>query len=175
MHGSELKDGQHSTPEEDPRPKLWPRVLGSLAIVGVMVGMMIGRLTAPTPVELQQVDVLPGGLVVWFSAEPKLHGELVDGTLGLLFDARGKVQSGQLTFNGKSVNWRVRDTDGGTYEYFQGMGLGELISKVEKVDDNTVRFELTRPESPFLADLALDSRLAARAARSPWIFSMRQF
>ncbi|NMY53891.1 hypothetical protein [Pseudomonas sp. WS 5051] len=113
MHGSELKDGQHSTLEEDPRPKLWPRVLGSLAIVGVMVGMMIGRLTAPNPVELQQVDVLPGGLVVWFSAEPKLHGELVDGTLGLLFDARGKVQSGQLTFNGKSVNWRVRDTDGG--------------------------------------------------------------
>ena len=113
MHGSELKDGQHSTPEEDPRPKLWPRVLGSLAIVGVMVGMMIGRLTAPTPVELQQVDVLPGGLVVWFSAEPKLHGELVDGTLGLLFDAKGKVQNGQLVFNGKSVNWRLRDTDGG--------------------------------------------------------------
>ena len=113
MHGSELKDGQHSTPEEDPRPKLWPRVLGSLVIVGVMVGMMIGRLTAPTPVELQQVDVVAGGLVVWFSDEPKLHGELVDGTLGLLFDARGKVQSGQLTFNGKSVNWRVRDTDAG--------------------------------------------------------------
>ncbi|NNB53399.1 hypothetical protein [Pseudomonas fragi] len=113
MHGSELKDGQHSTPEEDPRPKLWPRVLGSLAIVGVMVGMMIGRLTAPTPVELQQVDVLPGGLVVWFSAEPKLHGELVDGTLGLLFDAKGKAQNGQLVFNGKSVNWRLRDTDGG--------------------------------------------------------------
>ncbi|NNA86538.1 hypothetical protein HBN81_16110 [Pseudomonas fragi] len=113
MHGSELKDGQHSTPEEDPRPKLWPRVLGSLAIVGVMVGMMIGRLTAPTPVELQQVDVLPDGLVVWFSAEPKLHGELVDGTLGLLFDAKGKAQNGQLVFNGKSVNWRLRDTDGG--------------------------------------------------------------
>ena len=78
-----------------------------------MVGMMIGRLTAPEPIELQQVDVLEDGLVVWFNDEPKLHGELVDGTLGLLFDARGKVQSGQLTFNGKSVNWRVRDTDGG--------------------------------------------------------------
>ena len=113
MHGSELKDGQHSTLEEDPRPKLWPRVLGSLAIVGVMVGMMIGRLTAPTPVELQQVDVLPGGLVVWFSAEPKLHGELVDGTLGLLFDAKGKLQNGQLMLNGKNVNWRLRRTDGG--------------------------------------------------------------
>jgi len=113
MHGSELKDGQHSTPEEDPRPKLWPRVLGSLVIVGVMVGMMIGRLTAPTPVELQQVDVVAGGLVVWFSDEPKLHGELVDGTLGLLFAAKGRPQNGQLTFNGKSVNWRVRDTDAG--------------------------------------------------------------
>ena len=113
MHGSELKDGQHSTPEEDPRPKLWPRVLGSLAIVGVMVGMMIGRLTAPTPVELQQVDVLGNGLVVWFSDEPKLHGELVDGTLGVLFDAKGKPQNGQLMLNGKNVNWRVRDTDAG--------------------------------------------------------------
>ncbi len=113
MHGSELKDGQHSTPEEDPRPKLWPRVLGSLAIVGVMVGMMIGRLTAPTPVELQQVDVLANGLVVWFSDEPKLHGELVDGTLGVLFDAKGKPQNGQLMLNGKNVNWRVWDTDAG--------------------------------------------------------------
>ncbi|ALE90141.1 hypothetical protein [Pseudomonas versuta] len=113
MHGSELKDGQHSTPEEDPRPKLWPRVLGSLAIVGVMVGMMIGRLTAPVPVELQQVDVLPGALVVWFSAEPKLHGELVDGTLGLLFDARGTPQNGQLKLADKVVNWRLRHTDGG--------------------------------------------------------------
>lgn len=113
MHGSELKDGQHSTPEDDPRPKLWPRVLGSLAIVGVMVGMMIGRLTAPTPVELQQVDVLANGLVVWFSDEPKLHGELVDGTLGVLFDAKGKPQNGQLMLNGKNVNWRVRDTDAG--------------------------------------------------------------
>ncbi|NBF16206.1 hypothetical protein GV729_13100 [Pseudomonas sp. Fl4BN2] len=113
MHGSELKDRQHSTPEEDPRPKLWPRVLGSLVIVGVMVGMMIGRLTAPVPVELQQVEVLPGALVVWFSDEPKLHGELVDGTLGLLFDAKGKPQNGQLKLGDKVVNWRLRHTDGG--------------------------------------------------------------
>lgn len=78
-----------------------------------MVGMMIGRLTAPVPVELQQVEVLPGALVVWFSDEPKLHGELVDGTLGLLFDARGKPQNGQLKLGDKVVNWRLRHTDGG--------------------------------------------------------------
>ena len=113
MHGSERKDGQHSTPEEDPRPKLWPRVLGSLAIVGMMVGMMIGRLTTPDPIELQQIEVQADGLVVWFSDEPRLHGEWVDGTLGLLFAAKGAPQSGQLKLNGKDVNWRVSRTDGG--------------------------------------------------------------
>lgn len=34
--------------------------------------------------------------------------------------------------------------------------MGDLITNVVKVDDNTVRFELTCPESPFLADLAMD-------------------
>ncbi len=45
---------------------------------------------------------------------------------------------------------------GGSYGYFEGMGLPELISEVKKVDDNTVQFVLTRPEAPFLADLAMD-------------------
>ncbi|XNM47973.1 ABC transporter substrate-binding protein [Escherichia coli] len=35
---------------------------------------------------------------------------------------------------------------GGSYEYFEGMGLPELISEVKKVDDNTVQFVPTRPE-----------------------------
>ena len=84
-----------------------------MAIVGFMVGLMIGRLTTPEPIELQQIEALPGALVVWFSAEPKLHGELVDGTVGGLFDAKGGVQKGQIMLNGKTVNWRVRVTDGG--------------------------------------------------------------
>ncbi|NWA04888.1 hypothetical protein [Pseudomonas gingeri] len=113
MHGSEDEDGQHSTPEEDPRPKLLPRVLGSLAIVGMMVGLMIGRLTAPEPLLLQQVEAAPDTLVLWFSAEPKVHGELVDGTVALLFDAEGKAQNGRLTVAGKDANWRVRLSDKG--------------------------------------------------------------
>ena len=40
---------------------------------------------------------------------------------------------------------------GGTYEYFQGMAMPDLLQAVEKVDDMTVRFVLTRPEAPFLA------------------------
>ena len=113
MHGSEGKDGLHSTPEEDPRPKLFPKVLGAMAIFGVMVGLMIGRLTAPEPTELQQVEVAADGLVVWFNNEPKIHGELIDGTVALLFDATGKAQKGQLKVSDKDVNWRVRLSDKG--------------------------------------------------------------
>ena len=113
MHGSEGKDALHSTPEEDPRPKLLPRVMGSLAIDGLMVGLMIGRLTIPDPVELQQVETAPDGVVVWFNSEPQLHGEHIDGTVALLFDAQGKAASGQLKVNDKDVNWRIRKTDGG--------------------------------------------------------------
>ncbi|MDI2144259.1 MULTISPECIES: hypothetical protein [unclassified Pseudomonas] len=113
MHGSEGKDDAHSTPQADPRSKLFLRVMASLAIVGVMVGMMIGRLTTPDPSVLQQVEVIDGGLAVWFNNEPKLHGEIVDGSVALLFEAEGKVQKGQLKFNGKDVNWRTRLSDGG--------------------------------------------------------------
>ena len=89
------------------------RVFGSLAIVGVMVGLMIGRLIQPDPVALQQVEVAPDGLVLWFNHEPKLHGEHIDGTVALLFDAQGQAQKGQLQVNQRNVNWRVRRADQG--------------------------------------------------------------
>lgn len=90
-----------------------PRVMGSLAIVGVMVGLMIGRLTTPEPVELQQVEVVDGALVAWFNDEPKLHGEVIEGSVALLFDAEGRAQKGQFKLDGKDVNWRVRLSDKG--------------------------------------------------------------
>lgn len=44
---------------------------------------------------------------------------------------------------------------GGIYEYFQSMGMGDLIADVQKIDDYTVRFVLSRPEAPFLANLSM--------------------
>jgi dipeptide transport system substrate-binding protein len=43
------------------------------------------------------------------------------------------------------------------YVYWEGMGMSSLIKSVAKVDDMTVRFTLTRPESPFLADMAMQA------------------
>jgi len=45
---------------------------------------------------------------------------------------------------------------GGTYEYFQGMDMPNLLKSIEKVDDNTVKITLTHPEAPFIANLAMD-------------------
>ena len=41
------------------------------------------------------------------------------------------------------------------YVYWAGMEMGALIQRIEKVDAMTVRFTLTRPNAPFLADLAI--------------------
>ena len=45
---------------------------------------------------------------------------------------------------------------GGNYEYFNAMDMPALLESVEKVDDSTVRFTLTRPEAPFIANMAMD-------------------
>ncbi len=88
-------------------------MLLSLAIVGVMVGLMIGRLTAPVERQLQQVEVLSNGLALWFNEEPKLHAENVHGTVAVLFQAQGTARQGQLSLNGKPVSWRLQNSQEG--------------------------------------------------------------
>ena len=44
---------------------------------------------------------------------------------------------------------------GGVYEYWKSMDMGKLVKSVDKVDDSTVRFVLTQPEAPFLANMAM--------------------
>jgi len=52
---------------------------------------------------------------------------------------------------------------GGSYEYFEGMSMPDLLSSIEKVDDYTVKFVLNRPEAPMLANLAMDFAVIASA------------
>ena len=44
----------------------------------------------------------------------------------------------------------------GSYEYFNGMSMPDLLKEIVKVDDYTVKFVLNRPEAPMIADLAMD-------------------
>lgn len=56
----------------------------------------------------------------------------------------------------KDENHPFNGVSGGTWEYFQGMGMPSLVSSIEKVDDHTVKFTLTKPEAPFVANMAMD-------------------
>ncbi|RAH97247.1 ABC transporter substrate-binding protein [Acuticoccus sediminis] len=47
-------------------------------------------------------------------------------------------------------------TSGISWEYFNAMSMPDLVKDIEKVDDYTVKFVLTRPEAPFLANMAMD-------------------
>jgi len=49
--------------------------------------------------------------------------------------------------------WHDKSSVG--FPYFESMGFKELLKSVEKIDDHTVVFTLTRREAPFLADVAM--------------------
>ena len=58
---------------------------------------------------------------------------------------------------------RILDTEhpfhlvsGGSYPFFQNVGLKDLVEKVEKINDYTIRFHLTHADNGFLANLATD-------------------
>lgn len=56
----------------------------------------------------------------------------------------------------KNKNHPYHNVSGGLYKYFESMGMAELISSVKKIDGYTLVIQLTRPEAPFLANLAMD-------------------
>ena len=46
--------------------------------------------------------------------------------------------------------WKADDpyakVSGGAYDYFNDMGMPDLLASIDKVDDNTVKFTLNKPE-----------------------------
>ena len=56
---------------------------------------------------------------------------------------------------------RVKDhpfhtVSGGSYEYWDGMGMSDSVKSVKKLDDYTVEITLTAPNAPFIANLGMD-------------------
>ena len=47
------------------------------------------------------------------------------------------------------------DVSDASYAYFKDMGMPDLLKSIDKIDDLTLRISLTRPEAPFLANLAM--------------------
>ena len=55
----------------------------------------------------------------------------------------------------KNATHPFHKVNGGSYEYFVGMNMGELIASMTKVSDLHIRIQLTKPEAPFLANMAM--------------------
>ncbi|MGE0847071.1 MAG: ABC transporter substrate-binding protein [Flavobacteriaceae bacterium] len=47
-------------------------------------------------------------------------------------------------------------TAGAAWEYFDGMDMPTAVKEIVKVDDYTVKFVLTKPQAPMVANLAMD-------------------
>ncbi|WP_312342571.1 hypothetical protein [Stutzerimonas nitrititolerans] len=117
------ESGEHSTATGDPaaggpapydpRPRLRRRFFASLVLIGLLTGLLIGRLVDPGPVRLEAVQALPEGLQLRFDREPALHQEYLDGAFGMLVQAEGRDQQGELRIDDMPVRWRIQPSERG--------------------------------------------------------------
>ena len=64
--------------------------------------------------------------------------------------------------------------NGGNYPFFTSSGLVNLISAVERIDDYTVDFQLSRRDSSFLANLATDFNVVLSAEYAQQLLAQQQ-
>lgn len=99
-------------------------------------------------------QVSEGGKVYTF----KLRNDVIFHTTEK-FSPRRKFNADDVIFSFDRM--RKKDhpyhlVNGGTYEYFNSMGMGGLIKDIKKIDADTVQFVLAHAEAPFIANMAMD-------------------
>ncbi|WP_349295141.1 ABC transporter substrate-binding protein (plasmid) [Thioclava sp. 'Guangxiensis'] len=99
-------------------------------------------------------DVSDDGLTYTFHLRPDVKWQSVDG-----YAPTRTMNADDVIFSfdrqGNPDNPWHDYLPGITYEYYSAMEMADLIKSIEKVDDMTVKITLTRPEAPFLANLAM--------------------
>jgi dipeptide transport system substrate-binding protein len=110
--------------------------------------------TEIVPALAESWEISDDGLQYTFHLRPSVKFQTTDDfTPSRDFSADDVLYSFQRQLDPEHPYHQV---SGGTYEYFQGMNMPNLLKAVEKVDDLTVRFVLNEPEAPFLANMAMD-------------------
>ncbi len=92
------------------RPRPWLKVLVSLCVLGLLLGLMLGRLFNPSPEgppQILAVEPSANGLVLVLDAQPAVQAGHLDGALALQIDASGKSQQGQLRIGDSPVRWKL--------------------------------------------------------------------
>lgn len=97
-----------------PRPLL--KVWVSLCVLGLLVGLMIGRLVNPPhegPPQILAVTAAADGLVLTLDAQPAVRAGHLEGALALQIDADGKAQQGQLRIGDAPLRWKLEPQGNG--------------------------------------------------------------
>ncbi|MDU4249542.1 hypothetical protein [Pseudomonas sp.] len=117
MQRSEPENGGHSTSaREQMRPRPWLKVLLSLAVLGLLLGLMLGRLVNPPREGLPLILALEPsaeGLVLTLDAQPAVRAGHLEGALALQIEASGKAQQGQLRIGDAPVRWKLEPQGAG--------------------------------------------------------------
>lgn len=98
------------------RPRPWLKVMVSLCVLGLLLGLMIGRLVNPPhegPTRILAIEPSPDGLVLTLDAQPAVRAGHQDGALVLQIEAVATAQQGQLRIGDAPVRWRLEPQGGG--------------------------------------------------------------
>lgn len=92
------------------RPRPWLKVMVSLCVLGLLLGLMIGRLVNPPheePTRILAIEPATDGLVLTLDAQPAVRAGHQDGALVLQIEAVATAQQGQLRIGDAPVRWRL--------------------------------------------------------------------
>lgn len=92
------------------RPRPWLKVMVSLAVLGLLLGLMLGRLVNPPhegPPQILAVEPSANGLILTLDAQPAVRAGQLDGALALQIQASGKAEQGQLRIGDAPVRWKL--------------------------------------------------------------------
>lgn len=98
------------------RPRPWLKVMVSLCVLGLLVGLMIGRLLNPThegAPRILAVEPSADGLVLSLDAQPAVRAGHLEGALALQIDAVGKAEQGQMRIDGVPLRWKLEPQERG--------------------------------------------------------------
>ena len=60
-----------------------------------------------------------------------------------------------FSFNRQLKDHSYHQVNGGSYQYWESMGMTDLIKSIDKLDSHTVKITLSEPNAPFLSNLAM--------------------
>ncbi|MGQ0483769.1 MAG: ABC transporter substrate-binding protein [Hyphomicrobiales bacterium] len=100
-------------------------------------------------------EISPNGTVITFKLRSgvKVHSGVNGFIPSRDFNADDVIWSFERQWKAEHPYNKV---SGGAYDYFNDMGMPDLLKSVEKVDDLTVKMTLTGPNAPIMANLAMD-------------------